>query len=49
MANVNKEAHETMMDDEVIKIALKNDSADRVNDQEPNNLVIEFKDTFVAM
>ena len=38
MANVNKEAHKTMMDDEAIKIALKNDAADRVNDQELKNL-----------
>ena len=38
VANVNKEAHKTMMDDEAIKIALKNDAADRVNDQELTNL-----------
>jgi ATP-dependent Zn protease len=43
VANVNKEAHKTMMDDEAIKIAPKNDAADRVNDQELKNLVIEFK------
>jgi hypothetical protein len=31
VANVNKEAHKTMMDDEAIKIVVKNDAADRVN------------------
>jgi len=45
VVNVNKEAHKTLMDEEAIKIALKNEAADRVIDQDSKNLVIEFKDT----
>jgi len=45
VANVNKEVHKTIMDEDAIKVALKNDAADRVVDHESNDLVIEFKDT----
>jgi len=46
VVNMNKEAQKTLIEDgDAIKIALENDAADRVIDQESKSLVIEFRDT----
>eukprot|EP00092_Neocalanus_flemingeri_P004031 GFUD01004338.1.p1 GENE.GFUD01004338.1~~GFUD01004338.1.p1 ORF type:complete len:566 (+),score=104.01 GFUD01004338.1:934-2631(+) len=46
VANLHKEAQKILIEDgDSIKIALENNAADRVIDQESKSLVIEFKDT----
>jgi len=46
VASVNKQTEKTLIEDgDAIKIALENEAANRVIDEESKSLVIEFKDT----